>query len=289
MRPRPRSPRGFTLIELVAVTAIIVIVTLVLLLRQSKFDSSTILRSLAYSVALSVRQAQVYGTSVLGTASGGTVNYASAYGLYFTSGSPSSYILFADLNNNGAYDPATETVKIFSLNAGYTISDACAELSNGQSRCTGAYDSSGSHTTNTVTILFKRPDPDAVFATDVGLENYVSAYIQVESADGTTRSVLVTSAGQISVQAPGALPSGAGGGSSSPPVCAPANQTVQGTAFASFTASGGNGTYAWSEPGSAYQQGSGASRQDIYTSPGTYNVTVSSNGAVSNTCVVQDN
>lgn len=202
---RAVRPRGFTLIELLAVTTIIVIITLVLLLRQSKLDSSTILRSLAYSVALSVRQAQVYGTSVLGSASGAGVNYAPAYGLYFSSATPSSYVLFADFNNNGVYDSGTETVKVFSLNAGYIVSEACAKLTNGQ-RCTGADDSTGSHTTNSVTILFKRPNPDAIFATDVGGESYVSGYVQVRSVDGTTRSVLITSAGQISVQAPGTLP-----------------------------------------------------------------------------------
>jgi hypothetical protein len=188
------------------VTAIIVIITLVLLLRQSKFDSSTILRSLAYSVALSVRQAQVYGTSVLGSSSGGVVQYAPAYGLYFSNATPSSYVLFADFNNDGVYQSANETVKVFSLSPGYTISEACAKLSSGQNRCTGADDSTGSHTTNSMTILFKRPNPDAVFATDLGQENYISAYIQVKSNDGTIRSVFVTTAGQIDVQAPGTMP-----------------------------------------------------------------------------------
>jgi prepilin-type N-terminal cleavage/methylation domain-containing protein len=198
--------RGFTLVELLVVASIIVIITMVLLLRQSRFNSATILRSIGYSVALSVRQAQVYGTSVLGSASGGLVSYAPAYGLYFNYASPSSYILFADFNNNGAYNSPGESVKVFSLNAGYTISEACAKLSNGQKRCTGSDDSTGSRSTNTVSILFKRPNPDAVFATDIGGENYASAYVQVRSGDGTTRSVLVTSAGQITVQPPGTLP-----------------------------------------------------------------------------------
>jgi len=202
---RGGSARGFTLIELLAVTAIIVIITLVLLLRQSSFDSSTILRSLGYSVALSVRQTQVYGTSVLGTSTPSGVVYASAYGLYFSSGSPSSYILFADLNGDGIYNPSTETIKVFSLSPGYTISDVCAKLPSGKNVCSGAYDNAG-YSTGTMTILFKRPDPDAIFRTDSGEEDYVSGYIQVESADGITRSVLVTSAGQIDVQAPGILP-----------------------------------------------------------------------------------
>ncbi len=200
------GPRGFTLIELLVVSSIIVIITMVLLLRQSQFDSSTILRSMGYSVALSVRQAQVYGTSVLGSANGGSVQYAPAYGLYFSNTTPNSYVLFADFNNNGAYDAASETVKVFSLSAGYTVSEACAKLSGGTNRCTGSDDTATAATTNSVTILFRRPNPDAVFATDIPSEQYTSAYVQIRSPNGTTRSVVVTSAGQISVQAPGTLP-----------------------------------------------------------------------------------
>src|SRR2546430_1163739 len=106
--------RGFTLIELLVVSAIIVIITALFLLRQSKFDSSTVLRGLAYSMALSMRQAQVYGVSVAGTptAQSNCINgvyagsncYATGYGLYFSKASNRTYILFADLNNNGYYD-----------------------------------------------------------------------------------------------------------------------------------------------------------------------------------------
>lgn len=192
--------------ELLAVTSIITIITLLLLLRQSKFDSSTILRSVAYSVALSVRQTQVYGVSVLGASNAGSVQYAPAYGLYFSDATPASYILFADFNNNGTYDPASETVKVFSPTSGYVISEVCA-LTSGAKRCTGADDTAGGATIHEMSILFKRPNPDAQFTTDFGGNDaYVSAWVQVRSPDGTTRSVVVTSAGQITVQAPGTLP-----------------------------------------------------------------------------------
>lgn len=197
---------GFTLIELLVVSAIIVILTTVLLLRQSSFDSSTILRSVAYSVALSVRQAQVYGTSVLGSSSGGTVKYASAYGIYFNKSTPSSYTLFADFNNNGVYDSSTETIKVFSLNAGYTLYRACATISAGSDRCTNNLGGLFGLGTNSVTILFRRPNPDAVFKTDTSGESYVSAWIEVQSPNAAKRAVLITSAGQISVQVSGATP-----------------------------------------------------------------------------------
>ncbi len=95
---------------------------------------------------------------------------------------------------------------MFSLNSGYTVSEACAKLSSGTNRCTGTDDTTGTPTTDTLSILFKRPNPDAFFATDIGGESYVSGYVQVKSADGTKRSILIISSGQISVQAPGTLP-----------------------------------------------------------------------------------
>ena len=75
---------GFTLVELIVVSAIILVISLFILFQQAKFNSSTLLRSLTYSVALSVRQAQVYGTSVRGFSSGGTVAFGSGYGVYLS-------------------------------------------------------------------------------------------------------------------------------------------------------------------------------------------------------------
>ncbi len=204
LQVRPKA--GFTLIELLVVSAIIVTITLFMLFRQSKFNSSTLLRGLTYSVALSVRQAQVYGTSILGvSASPGVIKYASGYGLSFNSGSPESYVLFADLNSNNNYDPASgETVQIFSIRKGYTISRICA-IAGSTKNCSD----SGTLITSLL-IVYKRPNPDAQFyawngTTPVG-SNYDRAYIQVKSADGTFRSILVTATGQIVVQPPGTLP-----------------------------------------------------------------------------------
>ncbi len=196
---------------------IMVVVTSAMLVRQSRFDSSTVLRSLAYGVALSVRQAQVYGTSVVGTSTTqvacgtgfyNTVTgncYASAYGLYFSNALstavPSSYILFADLNGDGKYE-TNEFVKSFFLPTGYTISNFCATNQSGVQRCEPASISS-------LAIIFKRPNPDAQFVgldasgNPIGspLDVYSSAYVQVQSiADASnSKSISVTVPGEISV------------------------------------------------------------------------------------------
>lgn len=183
-----------------------------MLVRQSRFNSSTVLRSLAYSVALSVRQAQVYGTSVVGTTTsagncvGGFYNagicYASAYGLYFDVSTPTTYILFADLNNDGKYQ-TNEYVKPFNLNNGYVISNFCANGVNGAaaiSRCAAS-------SINTLNIIFKRPNPDASFnafnasGLPIAGDVYSGAYIQLQVTGDTanTKSVSVLVTGEISV------------------------------------------------------------------------------------------
>jgi len=187
------------------------IITATLLVNQSRFNSSTVLRSLAYSVALSVRQAQVYGTSVVGTSTslaactGGNYSaatgncYASAYGLYFNATTPTTYALFADLNGDGVYEP-NEFVKNFNLGTGYVISNFCATNQIAVDRCEPA-------TINSLAVVFKRPNPDASFvALDSGNapilgDTYGSAYIQIAATtDPTnTKRVSILSTGEVTV------------------------------------------------------------------------------------------
>jgi prepilin-type N-terminal cleavage/methylation domain-containing protein len=195
--------RGFTLVELLVVISIMLILTSIFVLRQQRFQSSTLLRSLAYSVALSVRQAQVYGTSIRENAVGAfdTNSAAKAYGVYFSSGSPGIYILFADANNNGQYDN-TENVQGFTLSNGYTINKFCATNITNTQVC--------SPTITTMTILFRRPNPDSCFASSASPSAcvtgaaavYKSGYIQLKSGTDT-RSINVTLTGQITVGAQG--------------------------------------------------------------------------------------
>jgi prepilin-type N-terminal cleavage/methylation domain-containing protein len=213
---RRSSKRGFTLIEMLVVMGIMMVITTVLLVKQSRFDSSTVLRSLAYGVALSVRQAQVYGTSVVGTSTTAvacgtgfynTVTgncYASGYGLYFSNAlsnaTPSTYVLFADLNGNGTYE-ANEFVKSFSLGTGYAISNFCATNQLSIQQCANT-------TISSLAIVFKRPNPDAQFivldvngVAPVGDTSYSSAYVQIIASgdSANSKSVTVTVPGEVSV------------------------------------------------------------------------------------------
>jgi prepilin-type N-terminal cleavage/methylation domain-containing protein len=185
--------RGFTLIELLLVTIIMVIMTTLILIQQQKFDSATLLRSLGYSVALSIRQAQTYGVSVR-ESSPGSGTFASGYGVYFSSVSPNTYILFADANGNGQYDSG-EAVQTFIVNSGYVISDFCVQNNSANVACWVA----GGGGLTSLTVLFKHPNPDAKIIDNNGTA-YGGAYIQIKATgSGATRSVTVSSTGQIVV------------------------------------------------------------------------------------------
>jgi hypothetical protein len=197
--------------ELLVVSVIILLISTYILFQQSRFNSTTVMRSLTYSVALSMRQAQVYGTSVrgaitaqancvVGTYQSGSC-FTSGYGVHIPSAGASSnfYYQFADLNGNGVYN-AGEELPLFRLGSGYRIQSLCAVL-NGGSTCT---------TPTSLTIYFRRPDPDACIAINGGNtcdgvtpQAYSRAYVTIgNSGNSDTRSIKITNTGQIAVCAP---------------------------------------------------------------------------------------
>ncbi len=205
-----RSSKGFTLIELIVVSAIILIVTAFIMFRQTKFNSVTLMRSLSYSIALSVRQAQVYGTSIREFSKGSNV-FAPGYGIHFPSSGASSdtYYLFADTvppsGGNGAYDGISEALPAFTLGKGYVINSLCAVII-GANTCTPV---------SYLTVFFRRPNPDACISTNVSPSScapgaaatYSSAYVQVMSTgNNDTRAIKISDTGQISVCLPNLAP-----------------------------------------------------------------------------------
>ncbi|MDB5224522.1 MAG: Pili subunit [Candidatus Adlerbacteria bacterium] len=191
------------------VIAIMGFITMTMLIRQQQFDSSTLLRSLAYSVALSVRQAQTYGVSVKLYVNGSTTSFAPAYGVYFSPNlscvggrANSCYLLFADVNGDGQRaDDASEDIQVFNMGKGFFIKDFCA---TGQTVGTQCY-STG---LQWLAVTFRRPNPDACFSTSAQPITCVlnatptyssSASIQVTSQGGSTRTVDMSPTGEINV------------------------------------------------------------------------------------------
>lgn len=213
---RALAPRGFTLVELLVVSLIIVFITAFVLFRHQGFNSATLLRSLSYSIALSVRQAQVYGVSVRESAVGSGV-FATGYGVHFGNAGlvdSTHYLLFADANGNGQY-AAGEELPRFTIGNGrgtdYLIKNICAHSIVSGDQCSASSPATSPSITS-LTIYFRRPNPDACFATSNSAGAcatattppvYDYAYVQIKPFTGTDwRTIKITNTGQIAVCKP---------------------------------------------------------------------------------------
>lgn len=193
--------RAFSLIELVIVSAIITVISAVILANNNTFSNNVLLGNLAYDVALSIRQAQVFGISTREVSPGGS-NFTTAYGVSFATAAPTTYTLFADTNNSasstdGIYNLGDATVQTFTLQGGYRISQLCLVDGLGAETC-----SSPSGPRWTVHITFKRPNPDAriiAVITGSGIAEYKGAKIELRAPKGKTRRVSIELTGQISI------------------------------------------------------------------------------------------
>ncbi|MDO8552391.1 MAG: prepilin-type N-terminal cleavage/methylation domain-containing protein [bacterium] len=203
--------RGFTLIELLVVVAIITVVTGVVLTSNSKYGGSVLLQNLAYDIALSIRQAQVYGISVRGF--GETNTFTSGYGMHFaiSENDNTHYELFADKNGDGLFSDASENVdpSPYIIGRGYYIYKLCFPA--GEEVAANSYDciSDPNKLTNQIDILFRRPEPDACIskggdsafnANGNCTGGQASTRVILASPRGDLLSVVVEATGQIAVQ-----------------------------------------------------------------------------------------
>ncbi len=192
------TTRGFSLIEMMVAVAILVFIVAIVLTNHQRFNSSVLLSALAYDVALSIREAQVYGLSVRDY--GGQFNVG--YGVHFAT--PDSFFLFADRDRSRTYNAGDTTISTYTLRRGHTILRFCG-TAGAVERC-----SDSPSAIDHLDVVFVRPNPDAWLSSD---ENavacngnnascYSAARVVVTSPGGTTRSIHVVPTGQISVKNP---------------------------------------------------------------------------------------
>jgi len=221
------------------IISIMAIMTGVLVSNRRGFNQSILLTSLAYDVAISIREAQVSGISVKGfteTLGGNTTtSFDRGYGIHLHEDSVGStivrYSVFVDGSNGQPAnkrlerigrtppDAADETIiKPFVLGGGYWFSfcghsrtDAaanfyryCSDFADSQSQVPNT-------TIDSLNITFSRPDPDAFFVLEQAtsgatptLNSYDRTFLDkvrvtVHSPSGAVRHIVVYSNGQVAV------------------------------------------------------------------------------------------
>ena len=190
--PHTSDSRGFTLAEVLVTLAIFTVITGVVLTRYKDFSGGIILSNLAYEVAITIRQAQVYGLSVKNA---GSSNFNIPYGIHLPGPVSNSFVLFADVDNDG-YD-SSEIIETLTTRQGNTIQSFCATTVSSITKCSSDVTSP----LMSLDITFLRPEPDAKFKTDVVGDVYKEASITVSSpGTGRNKTINVKSTGQISVQ-----------------------------------------------------------------------------------------
>lgn len=189
--------KGFTLVELIIALAIFVFMTILLVSKYGSFNSTILTTNVAYDVAITIRQAQAFGLHF-------KVNDSSltgAYGTYFTKagGSNTSFSIFNDLNSDGVFTAGLtagvapdETVASYNMRRNSSVVDL--KTGTNASNITGQPDS--------LHIVFKRPDPDAIITAVTGGVKTIVPYAEVviQGPDESTRRIVVSKTGQISIE-----------------------------------------------------------------------------------------
>jgi prepilin-type N-terminal cleavage/methylation domain-containing protein len=187
--------KGFTLIEMLAVFAIFAVLTSITIFNYTKFRSDTILTNMAYEIALSLREAQIYGVSARGVVVSGTPDYTIPYGIYAPKNS-NQYYLVADEDLSGTFEgtcssTSDQCIKTYTMQNNVSISNLQYKTNN---NCTQENDG--------LVFLFKRPNPEPIISKNPGngvAENMSLGIITVSAPEGSSRYIVVYNNGQISV------------------------------------------------------------------------------------------
>lgn len=168
---------GFTLAELTVSIFIIALISATFLVNYHNTNKRSQLNVIKQKVASDIRLAQSFS---LGSKLYGTSIPTGGWGVYFSTAAPTSYIIFADIDGDKAYDAGEANPssggKIVTLPSGITI----YSIDIG----------------SPVNIVFFPPDPITYIN---GLSNNTVQVTLRESSNNTTATILVNFFGLIDI------------------------------------------------------------------------------------------
>lgn len=199
-----KNKAGFTLIEMIVVTAIFGVITAVLVFNYGDFTDRTLVTNMAYEIALTVRQAQVFGLGVRGAGNTFSDSFDNAYGVFVSlpagEDNTNSLILFLDANTDTECDGSGGSACACTGDAG----DECVEkltLQRGIAVTSLRVDpGAGCELIEELSVSFKRPNPDALIRQNGATVVYKTAEIEITAPRSKeVRYVIIRDTGQISV------------------------------------------------------------------------------------------
>ncbi len=162
-----KAVRGFTLVEMMVVMAIITVITGIMLTNQASFNKTLILANTAYDIALTLRSAETYGISSRGVIGIRGVGY----GLHFDHSLPGTFTFFRDSSGSDCHVPPSgdslapdakvgdcvyqpgERITDYNLGNEAIVSDFCAYT-------VGSWSCAEANALGSLDIIFIRPDPN---------------------------------------------------------------------------------------------------------------------------------
>ena len=169
--------RGFTLIEIAVVIAIIVIITGIVIFNIGSVRQNSALLRAAQNLSLNLRQVQNYSLSSKDFKAQGV---PCGWGVHFNGLGSTSYIIFADSalsqdcsdKDSVRASDGSEDFEVVNFDAGIAISGLSNNLSD---------------------IVFYPPEPSIVFTSDQAV-----ASITLINRDSSTRAITINKTGAIS-------------------------------------------------------------------------------------------
>lgn len=197
-----RLDAGFSILEVLITAAIIGVITAIVVVKYGSFNNVVLLKNQAYKVAADLKEAQTYAISVRGEEG----QFREDYGLYFDTSDPRQYLLFLDQGelieggqNMAYYDGGEEIGAPYVVDSRFQLKRICVNIVSESNNCPTEV--------SDLSVTFRRPDPDAQFASEDGSQSGVGSIgnVRIEFSGisgGATnvRAVVVNSTGQISVE-----------------------------------------------------------------------------------------